>query len=520
MRVALAGRPGPHIAEQPGWNAQIDFLPAPVEGWDTDSPVAELPGTRTPLFDNWMPSGTGIAVREGYQDHVTGGTAAVETLMSYAAGASSALFAAIDDTIYDVTSAGTLGSASDTGYSTARLSTTNITTSGGSYLWVCNGVDNPRHWNGSAWATPSLSITTYTDNDINFVFAFKERLFFIFKNTLVLGYLGTQAVAGTVSNFPLGAVFNYGGRLLALGSMSSDGGAGPDDYFVALTSEGEIAVYAGNDPSSSTTWGLVGVYYVGEPVGDRPFVDLGSDLGVITVAGLVSVRGIMARSEKDAPPLSARITTAWRNAATTGQGFNGWEGVYYPAREVLVINTPRSAATAYQMVRYRQTKGGWGRFTGWNFATFEVFGKQLYAGGFDGNIYTCFDGNDDNGSDIIGSSITPWAKFGYPGIKTLLEARPLLSASTLAVMRMVGRADFRDRPVFGAWPASVVTNAGVWDVTNWDECLWGGEDQTTRQWRAISGEGNHVALAFEARTNQSPLSVNGFDVRYRKGGQV
>lgn len=496
-------------------------------GWDTDTPVAELPPTLARTFDNWVPQGTQIKIRKGYSDHVTGLGAAVETLMPYNAGATSALFGAAGTSVYDVTSAGAVGAAVLSTMGNARFSHTNLTTSGGSFLWICNGSAEPRHWNGAAWATPSLTVTTYTDNDISFVHAFKERLFFIFKNTLTFGYLPTQSIAGTIANYPLGAVFNFGGRLIALGSLSLDGGAGIDDYFVALSSEGEIAVYQGFNPGSATEWALKGVYYVGEPLGDRPFVKMGDDLGILTLGGLISVKATMTSGGAETLPYSARIGAGWKALSRVGQGFTGWEGLVIQSEDLVLINAPASASTARQIIRNR-TCGmdrnggalGWGRFTGWNFETFEILGGDCYAGGSDGTVYRAFDDYDDDGADVTAAVDTPWTLLGTPQVKTLLEARPLLTVATLASLRMVGRADFRDRPVLGAWPSSTVTNAGVWDETNWDQCLWGGEDTTTRQWRAISGEGIHVSLVTEARTNQSEFALNGWDVRFSAGGQV
>ena len=522
MRQALASTIGPRARNKPAWRGRDAYWPAPTQGWDTETPLAELPLTRARKFDNWLPSGVQLRLRKGYSSHVTGLGAAVETLMPYNAGASSALFGAAGTSVFNVTSAGSVGSAVLTSMGNARFSHTNITTSGGSFLWICNGSADPRHWNGSAWATPSLTITTYTDNDISFVHAFKERLFFIFKNTLTMGYLPVQSVAGTVDNFPLGAVFNYGGRLIALGSISKDGGAGFADYFVALTSEGEVAVYEGFNPGSATEWGLVGVYYVGEPVGDRPLVDMGDDLAVITRNGLISLSHVMAGvgdADANAHHVSARISTAFREATALGASYTGWEGVFLPEQDMLVINAPTGTETAVQLIRHRVT-GGWGRFTGWDFETFEVLGGECYAGGSDGTVYLCFDGNDDNGADITGSLETAWSTLGIPSIKALLEVRPIITTATRAVLRIVGRTDFRDSPPLPAWPASTITNALIWGSGVWGTNLWGGEDFTTRAWRAISGDGHSVSLAMEARSNQSALGINGFNLRFQVGGQV
>lgn len=521
MRQALARRVAPRRQHQPQWQGEIGFVPAPVGGWDTDTPAPELDAVHARVFDNWLPRGQSVRIREGYTQWVTGGSTTVETLMNYASPSGSFLFAAAGTSVYDVSSAGALGAAVLTSMGNARFSYTNITTSGGSYLWICNGSAAPRHWSGAAWATPSLSLTTYASTDINYVFTFKERLFVIFKNSMTMGYFATQSIAGTVSNFPLGAVFNFGGHLVAMNAISLDGGSGIDDNLVILTSEGEIAVYQGTNPGDSTAWSLIGTYYVGEPIGDRPLVDLGDDLGVITVAGLVSVKAVMATSDQAAAPLTQRISVGWQTLSNAGRSFSGWEGVFFPARDVLLINAPVTSTTAYQVVRYRPTQG-YSRFTGWNFACFEVYGANLYAGGYDGVIYKCFDGYADNSADITAAWSQGWTTLGSPVRKTLLEARVIITAVTRAVVRMIARADFASTPALNAWPASTVTNALIWDSasTFWGSNLWGGEDTTSKGWRAISGEGHSLSLVLEARANESPLDVNGVNLRYTTGGQV
>lgn len=519
MRAALARKPQSRWANQPGFGAKIEFLPAPTQGWDTETPIAELPQTRARVFDNWVSRGTAIAIRKGYSDHVTGVGSPVETLMAYSSGVAQKLFAAADDSIYDVSSPGAVGAASLGSLSNARFSYVNFTTSGGSFLWICNGVDDPAHYNGSTWANPSLSMTTFADNDIKYVFAFKERLFFIFKDSLTFGYLPVQNIAGTVSNFPLGAVFNYGGELVAGGTLSRDGGDGMDDFAVFLTSEGEIAVYQGFNPASASEWALVGVYYIGEPVGDRPIIEIGNDLAVITRRGVMSVLRTMAGAADKDRDYFSQVATPLRAALSAGAGFSGWEGMIVPSEGLMIVNAPMTGATAHQYVRDLATSAP-GRFTGWNFETFEVFNGECYAGTSDGRVVTCFDGYDDDGDDITAAAAGAWTLAGYPGVKTLMEVRPVLTTTTSAVMRIVGRADFRESPPLGAWPQSTITNALIWGTGIWGTNLWGGEDSTTRQWRAISGEGQNISLVYEARSNQSQMELNGFNLRYGIGGQV
>lgn len=496
------------------------FLPAPTAGWDTDTPIAELPLTRSRQFENFIPKGVSADMRKGYSEHVTGLATKVETLMAYQAGATATLFAAAGSAIYNVTSAGAVGAAVVSGKTNARWRYVNMTTSGGSFLWICNGADAPLHWNGTAWANPALATTTYASTAINVVAVFKERLLVAFKDSLMMGYFSTQAISGTINDFPLGAVFNYGGSLVDIGSISRDGGAGMDDFAVFLTSEGEAAVYQGTNPASANTWALVGTYYVGEPVGDRPLIDLGDDLGVMTLNGLVSMKSIMAGSDQVTPPLSAPIGTQWQAAASAGQSFNGWEGIYVPTEEVLILNAPSSATVSGQFIRHRVT-GGWGKFSGWNFSTFEFFNGNLYAGGTAGNVYKCFDGYDDNGSDITGALKSSWSTLGTPQRKAFLEVQTLTTTTTRAAYRLVVRNDFNDStPSLPSFPVSTLTSGLVWGTGLWGTGIWGGIDATARQWRACSGEGFTSSIVFECRSNQSRLSINGWNLRFTEGSQV
>ena len=519
MRTALARGLRPRDRLSPVPQSRIEFLAAPTQGWDTETPVAELPQTRARVLDNFLPNGVSITIRKGVDEHVTGIGSAVETLMPYNAGASQVMFAAAGTAIYNVTAAGAVGAAVVTSLTNARFGHVNFRTTGGAYLWICNGADDPRHWNGSAWAVPSLSMTTYNDNDIFYVFESKQRLFFLFNNALTFGYLPADSVAGTVANFGVGSVFTYGGRLVAGGKIARDSGDGLDDYTCFLTSEGELVVYSGSNPADANDWARVGTYFVGEPVGDRPIIDLGGDLGVITVNGVVSVLAVMA-GQFNAPDagayVSARVATPFRATVAVGRAHEGWEGLLVPSSDLMIVNMPLTATTAVQFVRHRTT-GAWCRFTGWDFACFEVLGATLYAGGFDGTVYECFTGHDDADDDITAAHSTAWSSLGTPLTKTLHEARALLTTSTRASLRMVARTDFRDAPPLGSWPFSTISNALIWNANNWNEALWNGEDATTRQWRAVSGEGHAVSLVVEARSNQGEFSTNGYQVTFSVG---
>jgi len=195
--------------------AKHTSMPASVGGLnDRDSFVEQKPNESV-LLENWFPYTSYVGIRKGSQDHVTGLPATIETLVEYAPQTGgSQLFAAAGTGIYDVTNSGAVGDAVVTGMTNARWQETMITTPGGSFLVMVNGEDVPRLYNGSAWS--AASITGVTPANLIHVQLFKNRLFFVEKNSAEIWYLPVQSIGGAAAAFPLGAVFKKGGFVNAI----------------------------------------------------------------------------------------------------------------------------------------------------------------------------------------------------------------------------------------------------------------------------------------------------------------
>jgi hypothetical protein len=321
--------------------AQSNAVPSPIGGLNTRDSVDLLPETDAIRLDNFFPARSHVQVRNGYDDHVTGLPSTVQSLMVYASGTTSTMFAASGAAVYDVTSAGSVGSAVITSLSNAQFQWVNMTTSGGSFLFICNGEDAPRHWNGSAWATPTLGSITAA-NVIN-VEVYKERLFFVLTNSLTYGYLPVNSVAGTVASVNLGSVFSKGGKIMAISTWTRDGGSGPDDNILFYTDQGEIAMYSGTDPSDATKWSLVGVYTVGRPIGRRCMLKVGSDCYLVTENGLLPMTQVLGTGEA-APnrAISDKISNSYNDSVVTFKDRFGWQGVVYPKGGYAAVNVPSS----------------------------------------------------------------------------------------------------------------------------------------------------------------------------------
>lgn len=191
------------------------------------------------------------------------------------------------------------------GLSSSRFIWTNFATSGGNFLVICNGADAVRNYDGTSWSEPA--ITGVSSSTLSYVFPFKSRLFFIERNTTDAWYLPVDSIAGAANTLTVGAELRLGGTLVAGATLTHDGGSGPDDYCVFVSSEGEVVIYSGTDPDNALTWGLAGVFRIGRPIGDRCLVKTGGDLAVLTQDGIVSLGSALALDRAAAAQLNREV---------------------------------------------------------------------------------------------------------------------------------------------------------------------------------------------------------------------
>lgn len=304
-------------------------IPPPVGGWDAISPLANMPEDRAPVLDNYIPRPGFVEVRRGHDTHGTGmGSSVVESLMVYQGltSATSKMFAAANSKIYDVSSAGA-GSDQSITTNNNRFQWVNFTTSGGKFLWICNGQDNPHHYNGTVWTDIGASLTGVTATDIIHVTAHGNRLWFVFKDSTKAGYLAVGAVTGAVTTFELGGLFTKGGYLAAIGTWTRDGGSGEDDLKAFVSSRGQVAIYAGTDPSTNTNHALIGVFDLGAPIGRRCLTKVAGDLALVNIDGVLPLSKALEtdRGAAAAIALTKNINNAMNSAARAFSANFGWE---------------------------------------------------------------------------------------------------------------------------------------------------------------------------------------------------
>lgn len=502
----------------------VKTMPPPVGGWNRRDAVPLMDAEDALRLDNWIPDTNNVHLRSGYATHATiAATAtAVESLIEYRPTntANSKLFAAIPTAIYDVTAAATASSTSIavSSLTNGRWQHATMVNTSGAYLMLANGADAPRLFNGTTWTTASVTATGLTTSNLIGVHNHQNRLWLIEENQLRVWYLGTSAISGVPTPFYL--PFKKGGKLMAMGSWTRDGGSGPDDFAVFVSNRGECIVYAGTDPSSSTTSALVGVYNIPEVIGRRCMISAGSDLGILTSQGLVALSQVIGMSEGAAKrnSFTDKISGQFRDQYQSSGTAFGWQCIEYPKENILIVNVPLSERSSQHQYVMNINTGAWCRFTNINAGCWALLNDNIYFGGNNGVVYRYGAARLDGSSNITGVVQTAYSTFGSPHTKRFSMARPLFLAPTGYNPPITIQTDYDEsEPSINTVAAS--TGGTQWDAAQWDSFQWAGGSVASLGWQGTSGQGRAASIAFGVSSSEE-LIYNGADIGFERGNYL
>ena len=474
-------------------------LPSPVGGWNARDSLTAMQPSDAVIMQNWFPATTECTVRGGYRKWATGLPGQVETLMAYAGSSSNKLFAISNGNVYDVTSGGAVGAAVVSGLSNSRWGYCNIATAGGNFLSMANGVDAPRNYNGSTWSTPSITGVTATNLKNPILYA--ERQFFIEKNTLKTWYLPVDSIAGAVNPIDISSLATKGGYVVAHGTWTIDAGNGVNDHYVIVTSRGQVVVYQGSDPSSTTTWAMVGVWDLGAPVGDKALYKYAGDMLLISQDGVVPMSAALQSSRVNPKvAITDKIQYAISSAVTEYGANYGWQLMYVPIINQLWLNVPVSTGSSQQQYAMNTITGSWCNYTGWSANCFELYQDQPYFGG-NGYVGQAWYGTSDDGNNINALSLQAFNNFNNAGtLKRFTMARPIFRSDGQPTVKVNINVDFNiNAPIT---TLSYVPNSyGAWDSATWDTGTWGGDLNVFQQWQGLNGVGYYGAPIVQSASN-------------------
>lgn len=484
-------------------------VPAPTGGLNARDSLANMPPTDAVILDNMFPTPTSVNTRNGSKNWATGLPGWAETVMHYSSAIAQKLFAASITSIFDVTSQGAVGAGVVTGLTNARFQFVNVGTPGGAYLVAVNGADKLRGFDGTSWwidGDGTHDITGFDTSTAIQINLFKNRLWMVQQGTMMVWYLGVQSIAGAASSIDFSTLFPLGGYLVAMANWTIDNISGINDYAVFITSQGEFAVFTGTDPSSATTWSLVGVFRIGSPVGDRPFIKVGSDVLLICADGIFPLSQALLTSRSDIQKsISDKIINLINADVGMYKSNFGWQIILYPLGQKLIVNVPQvENGVQYQYVMNTRNQS-WCRFVGWNAACFEFFNDNLFYGG-DGVVVQADIGTDDNGSNISTDAQQAYSYFQQQGrVKRFTMARPIFQAPGKLTAAIALNVDFNSQIPMST-PSFSGSSGSPWG-SPWNVSPWGSVVGLIKEWQTVTGLGYAGALRMR-------LAIQGFTAQW------
>jgi len=508
-------------------------IPASIKGWDQISSLANMDPDHAVQLDNWVPRPGYLEIRRGCRSWASGvGTSSspVETVMAYNSPnlTNSKLFAWGAGAIYDVTAGGVATITTITGLSNNRWQGCNFTNAAvNAWLVAGNGVDTPVIYDGTSWAT--MTLTGVTANTIASWTAWKGRLWCTFVNSTAVGYLGNSAISGAVTTFDLGQQMTRGGYVNQISTWTQDSKQTVDEYIAFITSRGQVIVYQGTDPTTANTFALVGVYDLGAPLGKRCFLRISGNLWIICVDGVVPMSEMMTLDRgavaKVAP--TTNIMNAMMNSAKLYSGNFGWQFIEYAKGQLAILNIPQiENSTSVQYVMNTLT-GAWCQFTGLNANCWEVLNDTPYFGSNDGRVYQW----DFGSGDYINSlnypiTATVQTAFNYfetrGHLKRWTMVRPIITTDGSVTPGVGLNIDFgTDAPI--SIPSTSTAVSALWDVALWDVAIWPVNSSVVANWTTVEGIGQCASIITKVSTvangssNGVVLQLNSWDLIAEQG---
>ena len=525
---------------------QVGVIPAPLKGVDARVSVVNAPPEVCSYAYNIMPAEGGMRVRRGFEEFAVitpiSSSEGVRAIVPYTTngeiGSDDALFAVTEEGIWNVTAGGSIttrdvafpstgvaagwGVFTSTSTDAGRQILFYADTAAGNGLWQYDDSDMPGTW---VWSKSKFTKPGSNDpedaNNVTFVTIHKQRMWVFEVDSDTAYYADTVGgIAGALEAFYFGGKFKHGGHLSGLYNWTVDGGEGVDDYLVAVSSSGDVIVYAGSDPSG-TDWSTVGTYYIGDvPEGVRVGTEIGGDLHLLSRFGVVAmsdlIKGVDVKDSSSVTttyPIAPFIREAMRESANK----YGWGIDYQVGTGSLVINSPtRNNGIDVQYVM-TVTTGGWGFWRGVPMLNNESYKGITYFGTRDNRVMS-MDSDTDEGEAIEYSMLTSSQNMGSPAVfKRATHVRPDWRAVESPVYSAKILYDY-DITEIALPKGTPVATGALWDFSIWDIAIWGaGAVESHHNATGAWGVGRTFAVALTGKASK-PTTLLSFDIMWNTGG--
>lgn len=356
-------------------------------------------------------------------------------------------------------------------------------------------------------------LTGIASSSLSYVWAYKQRVYFIEKDSLNAWYLAVDVVGAAATKLPLGGVFALGGSLQwgHVWSLNSGGDGGLSEQNVFVTTEGEVAAYQGLSPDDTASWSKVGVYRIGKPMGKKAFIRAGGDLVIATTVGFVSLSSAVQRdlAALGAAAVSYPIEDLWARAALE-RGTTGWNCKVWPDGQAVYVAPPTPVNLQPTLLVANANTGAWCEFTGWNVKSIITFRGVMFYGTTGGHIIQANATGADQGAPYTADYLHLFDDLKSPGSRKIGKmARVIKRGSFDAPERVSAQFDYNETLPSSPDAPSIPADS-AWDVGLWDAAVWDAErgSVVTQRWHSVGGSGHVVAIGVQITSGSvAPLDI-------------
>lgn len=492
--------------------------PSPTGGLDLVSPIDNMEPSRALELVNVVPGSSAPKTRKGYDLFTTPQSGAqIGTLASLPlTDGTYKVVATTSNKFWDVTT-GTSAEITGATVPTSREWNSAVFAN---RLFFCNGVDTVQVYTGTGNAADSTFSGVTLGNLIN-VSSYKERLYFVEKNTLKFWYGNTQAVgASALTSYDLQYTFRRGGRLLFAGSWTNQLASTSADLFFACSSEGELLFYSGSYPGDAN-WSLVARFVIGKPLSYRSFLRVDNDVWIVTSQGIVPISQLFSvGAEAAVDTVSLPVNPVIAQYAESIGFSHLWHGIHAPRERKVFIVIPISGSEIIYLVYCTETKA-WCRYELQNSkdgCAITVSSDVPFWASSDGKVFKGEYLYSDDGSTIPWSLRSAFSFYGSRGnYKAFKDLRPLLKGPGSLQVEIGIDTDFKREATLSPVTYSQGTFTPYGSPYG---SLYSSDAEYLFTRFPVKGQGHSGAIRMAGTVLDSQIEFYGFELRFDVGGQV
>lgn len=364
-------------------------------------------------------------------------------------------------------------------------------------------------WDGTTFASASFTGPGGADVLLANPTVYDQGIYFIGQD-LSIWFGKPNFVTGPLQQFAIDTFCTKGGRLLFCGPTNNVGTIA-SKLFCMITDQGEISVFSGGNPTT-TDWGEIGHYYMPSPCGYKSFLYWGSDLLIMTGAGVFRLTDIMS-GVTPLIPFTDAINDLWIQQWLSSPNADAIWAQHYPNGNMIIFNMLLSNGNSCQFV-YNTYKGSWWRWESLPSGAMSLFQDNLYFGCNIADAVAKFGGDFDE--DLASKNGTPVSRlqrlrpaYNYLGDR---ETNKKFVSATATVIETQGLSlnisadvDFQNTNVNRPMTDATVTSSKVYQ-----------RPQTLVGARL----GKAVSVRFDDTITQKTRQILAIEVQYKSAGTL